>query len=60
MDVDQVNDQLAWALLCVGLAVAMLGGAHWVDSASGQRALRGIAILLGVVAVVLALVRIVD
>jgi uncharacterized membrane protein len=60
MDVDQVNDQLAWAILCVGLAVMMLGGAHWVADANGQRALRGIAIVLGLVAAVLAVVRIFD
>lgn len=60
MDVNEVNDQLAWALLMCGVAVVLLGGAHWVADANGQRAMRGLAILLGVVAAVLAIVRIVD
>jgi hypothetical protein len=58
MDLNDVNDQLAWAVLAVGLAVVLLGVAPLLRDARAVRGASVVALVLGVIAVVLAIVRV--
>lgn len=60
MDLNEINDQLAWSVLAVGLAVVLLGAVPFLRDVRAVRAASGLAMLLGVVAVVLAIVRVAD
>lgn len=60
MDLNEINDQLAWAALCVGLAVVLLGAVPFLKDARAVRGASVVALVLGVVAVVMAIVRIAD
>jgi hypothetical protein len=60
VDVNELNDQLAWALLAAGLAVVLLGAVPFLRDARAVRGASVVAMLLGVVAVVLAIIRVAD
>jgi len=60
MDLNEINDQLAWAALALGLAVVLLGMVPFLKDARAVRGASVVALVLGVVAVVMAIVRIAD
>jgi hypothetical protein len=60
VDLNEINDQLAWSILAVGLAAVLLGAVPFLRDARAVRVSSAVAMLLGVVAVVLAIVRIAD
>jgi len=60
VDVNELNDQLAWALLAAGLAIVLLGAVPFLRDVKAVRGASVAALVLGVVAVVMAIVRIAD
>ena len=60
VDLNEINDQLAWALVAGGLALVLLGAVPFLRDARAVRVASAVAMLLGVVVVVLAIVRIAD